>query len=97
MWRCERCSVLAELKVITSCPTRYACAPCHPDKAVLRHAAQLPKEYLVKARTMDTVYSGVHEGEEGPVARKLATFPFLSLVFGAWNEASPDVHDLVQT
>ena len=41
---------------------------------------------------MDTVYGGVPEEEEGPVARKLATFPFQSWVFGAWNEASPDVH-----
>ena len=38
------------------------------------------------------------EGEEGPVARKLATLPFPSWVFGAWNEAFPDVHTgLVQT
>ena len=41
---------------------------------------------------------GVPEGEHGPVARKLATFPFQSWMFGAWNEASPDVHTgLVQT
>ena len=43
------------------------------------------------------MYGGVAEEEEGPVARKLATYPFLSLVFGAWNEASPDVHELVHT
>ena len=55
-------------------------------------ALKLPKEYAVKARTMDSVYGGVPEGEEGPVARKLATYPFQSWVFGAWNEASPDVH-----
>ena len=41
---------------------------------------------------MDTVYGGVPEGEEGPVARKLSSFPFQSWVFGAWNKASPDVH-----
>lgn len=33
---------------------------------------------------------------EGPVARKLASFPRLqSWVFGAWGEASPDIHSLV--
>ena len=32
---------------------------------------------------------GVPVGEEGPVTRKLASFPPLqSWVFGAWNEAS---------
>ena len=90
-------SVLAELKVICSCPTRYQRTPRHPDKAVKRRAVQLPREYLVKARTMDSVYGGIPEGEEGPVARKLATFPFQSWVFGAWNEASADVHSLVHT
>jgi hypothetical protein len=84
--------VLAELKVITSCPTRYQRAPRHPDKAVTRRANQLPKEYIAKAKIMDSAYGGVPVGEEGPVAKKLKTFPFQSWVFGAWNEASPDVH-----
>ena len=44
------------------------------------------------ARTMDVEYGG----EVGPVARKLSSFPQLQgWVFGAWNEASPDVHNLV--
>ena len=61
-------------------------------------AAQLPREYERKAQTMDTLYGGVPEGEEGPVARKLSTFPFQSWVFGARNKASPDIHNgLVQT
>jgi hypothetical protein len=85
-------AVLAELKVITSCPTRYQRAPRHPNRAVQRRAEQLPREYEVKAKKMDSVYGGVPEGEVGPVARKLATYPFQSWVFGAWNEASPDVH-----
>ena len=49
-------AVLAELKVLTSCPTRYQRAPRHPEKAVKRRADQLPREYAVKARTMDSVY-----------------------------------------
>ena len=38
------------------------------------------------------------EGITGPVERKLSSFPRLQcLAFGAWNEASPDVHSLVHT
>ena len=40
-------------------------------------------------------FGGIDEKEVGPVERKLGTFPFHSLVFGAWNEASPDVHELI--
>ena len=43
-------------------------------------------------KTMDVEYGG----EVGPVARKLSSFPQLQgWIFGAWNEASPDVHNLV--
>ena len=45
---------------------------------------------------MDRQYGGVPEDAVGPVEGKLASFPPLqSLVFGAFNEASPDVHKLV--
>ena len=38
------------------------------------------------------------DGITGPVERKLSSFPRLQcLAFGAWNEASPDVHNLVHT
>ena len=88
--------VLAELKVLSSCPTRYRRAPRANVKAVTRRAGELPGEYAKKARTMDVEYGGVAEGEVGPVARKLSSFPPLQgWVFGAWNEASPDVHNLV--
>ena len=41
---------------------------------------------------MDVEYGG----EVGPVARKLSSFPQLQgWVFGTWNEALPDVHNLV--
>ena len=88
--------VLAELKVLSSCPTRYRRAPRAAVKAVTRRAGELPGEYARKAKIMDVEYGGVAEGEVGPVARKLASFPRLQgWVFGAWNEASPDVHSLV--
>ena len=89
-------AVLAELKVLSSCPTRYRRAPRASVKAVTRRAGELPGEYARKAKTMDVEYGGVPEGEVGPVTRKLSSFPPLQgWVFGAWNEASPDVHNLV--
>ena len=88
-------SVLAELKVISCCPTRYARAPRHKEKAVQRWAKLLPGEYARKAKKMDTEYGGVPNGEEGPVAKKLASFPLQSWVFGAFGEASEDIHSLV--
>ena len=88
--------VLAELKILSSCPTRYPRAPRAPEPAVARRANLLPGEYLRKARVMDRQYGGVPEDAVGPVEGKLASFPPLqSLVFGAFNEASPDVHKLV--
>ena len=61
-----------------------------------KRANELPGEYRRKAQYLDREFGGVPVGEEGPVARKLASFPPLqSWVFGAWNEASPDIHALV--
>ena len=76
--------VLAELKVLSSCPTRYRRAPRAAVKAVTRRAAELPGEYARKARTMDIEYGsrgGVAEGQIGPVAGKVASFPPLQ----GWN------------
>ena len=88
-------SVLAELKVVSSCPTWYHRAPRNSIKAVKRRADGLPADYLRKADKMDHQFGGVPEGQDGPVRRKLLTFPFRSWVFGAWGEASDDVHELV--
>ena len=88
--------VLAELKVLSSCPTRYQRNPRHTNKAVIRRAALLQGEYSKRAREMDQVYGGVEVGTMGPVLSKLLSFPPLQgWVFGAWGEASPDVHSLV--
>ena len=60
-----------------------------------KRANELPGEYRRKAQQLDREFGGVPVGEEGPVARKVASFPPLqSWVFGAWNEASPDIHHL---
>ena len=65
-------------------------------KAVDRRASLLPGEYLAKARAVNTNHNGVLAGVEGPVARKFSSFPRLqSWVFGAFNEVSQDVHNLV--
>ena len=51
---------------------------------------------LDKAKSIDTFYGSVHEGVVGPVQIKLHSFPPLrKWVFGAWGEASEDVHSLV--
>ena len=90
--------VLAELKMLSSCPTRYPRAPRARESAVTRRANLLPREYERKAQLMDRQYGGVQGNVAGPVERKLSSFPRLQgLVFGAWNEASPDVHNLVHT
>ena len=51
--------VLAELKMITSCPTRYHRNPRVGEKAVNRRAATLAGEYSNHARDIDRVYGGV--------------------------------------
>ena len=89
--------VLAELKTICSCPTRYERNPLPEDKAVERRAATLPREYNTKAATMDHKYGGVEAGVVGPVQAKLQSFPPLKkLVFGNWGEASTDVLEMVK-
>ena len=88
--------VLAELKIISSCPTRYQRNPRAATKAVDRRAATLPGEYVKHARSIDQEYGGVPDGTVGPVEAKLLSFPLLRRwVFGAWGEASEDVHLLV--
>ena len=88
--------VLAELKVISSCPTRYQRNPRHTVKAVDRRAVTLPGEYVRHARSIDQEFGGVVQGTMGPVEAKLLSFPPLKKwVFGAWGEASEDVHILV--
>jgi len=81
--------------VISSCPTRYI--PGDQVRAVDKRSRELPREYLRKARDVDRVYCGIPEGERGPVENHLQQFGDLrGLVFGAFGEASQDVHKLVQ-
>ena len=88
--------VLAVLKSISSCPTRYKRNPRATTKAVDRRASTLPSEYTQHAKMLDRVYGGTPDGAVGPVQAKLQSFPPLRRwVFGAWGEASEDVHTLV--
>ena len=82
--------------MITSCPTRYHRNPRVEEKAVNRRAATLAGEYSNHARDIDRVYGGVAVGAVGPVQAKLLSFPPLrGWVFGAFGEASADVHVMV--
>ena len=54
--------VLAELKVISSCPFRYARNPRSTTKAVDKLASTLPREYQNHAKMMDQVYGEVPRG-----------------------------------
>ena len=78
--------VLAELKVISCCPTRYLRNPCTLLKAVDRRASTLPNEYRQHAGKVDSEYGGgVPQGAIGPVEDKLLSFPPLRRwVFVAW-------------
>ena len=92
--------MLAELKVISCCPTRYQRDPRATIKAVDRRAVTLPNEYRQHARKIDREYGGVPDGVVGPVEAKLISFPHCydgSLWYGArplkmstfWSKTSP--------
>ena len=53
-------------------------------------------EYNRKARKIDQDMLGAED--KGPVERRLGEFgDLIGLCFGAWGEASTDVHELIQT
>ena len=64
--------MLAELKVLSCCPTRYS--PTSQVRAVDRRARALNGEYLSKAREVDRQFGGVLAGTVGPVQRRLERF-----------------------
>ena len=64
--------------------------------AVTRRARAIHNEYVAKARMVDSRYCGTPAAEDGPVIRKLCSYGEVrGLVFGAWGEASIDVHRLL--
>ena len=88
-------AVLLELKTLHFGTSTYPAA-AERCAAVARRARTLPGEYARKAQTVDIQYCGCPPGELGPVARKLMSYGRVrGLVFGAWGEASPDAHQLL--
>ena len=87
---------LAELKMISCCPTRYA--PGDRTRAVDRRARLLQGEYARKARACDRDFTNTPaDGGPGPVERHLASHgSILGLVVGRFGELSEDVHALIQ-
>ena len=90
-------ATLYEMKVISSCRTRYPRNPQPEGRAVDRRADLLQGEYLAKARKVDQKYGGTEVGQIGGVERKLLSFPNVrGLVIGAWGEINNDFQELLQ-
>ena len=103
---------LCELKFISACKTRYPRNP-RPragTRRVDRRADGLTDEYCKTAREVDWRHCGTPRPppaqpgaalpprQIGPVETRLNSFGQVKgWVFGAWGEASQDVHSLVQT
>ena len=88
--------VLLELKTLHFGTSTYPTAAQGRCTAVAKRAARLPAEYTSKARQVDVRHCGTRRGEIGPVERRLRTYDAVKgLVFGAFGEASADVHVLL--
>ena len=88
---------LYEMKVLSSCRTRYPRNPRPEARAVDRRAELLQGEYVKKARTVDQKYGGADVGETGGVERKLLSFPRVrGLILGAWGEINDEFQELLQ-
>lgn len=90
--------VLAELKTIRCCPSRYPNSGRRRGdvRAVDRRASTLAAEYAKHAAQVDTEFGNTTEGEIGPVAERLRNYDLRGFVYGAFGEASADVHDFVR-
>ena len=89
---------LHEIKIISSCKTRYAPHRRGQEatKAVDIRAGQLHQSYVAKARATDRAYCGTLEGAVGPVERKLASMGEVEgIVVGAFGEMSSATHALI--
>ena len=89
---------LAELKIISCCDAWYAPSAGGNTRAVEKRATGLPANYRRKARDADAEAREQSGDARGPVEQKLEEYgDLVGLVFGAWGEASEDVHTLIQT
>ena len=88
---------LYEMKVVSSCRTRYKRNPKPEGRAVDRRAELLHAEYTTKARNTDQKFGGVRAGDIGGVERKLLSFPRVKgLVVGAFGELSEEYQELLK-
>ena len=91
---------LAELKIIGAVKTWYPrkgnCA--RRKKGVERRKDELQEEYRKPLAALDRMYHGTQGGEVGPLVRRLQGYGQLQgLVVGAFQEASKDLHALLDT
>ena len=86
---------LFDLKTISAGSTHYVAKP--NGGAVEARARDVPTAYEREARALDRRHHGVTEVDRvGPVLTALRAFPPVrALVFGAYGEASSDVHTLL--
>ena len=88
---------LWELKVVSSCATRYPRNPMPQGRAVDRRAKLLQGEYVAKARRADTKYGNTPVGQVGRMEQKLMNYgKVCGLVVGGWGEISEDFKELMQ-
>ena len=88
---------LFELKVVSSCVTRYPRNPKPENRAVDRRSNLLQGEYAAKARRADQNYGNSAAGQIGRLEQKLLNFGRIrGLVVGAWGEISEDFMQLLQ-
>ena len=87
---------LLEVKTLHVGSTTYPSDDSARCAAVAARAADIPSEYVRKAHRVDVKFCGTAAEAVGPVEAKLRTFdPVHGLVFGAYGEASPAVHNFL--
>ena len=89
---------LAELKVIGAVSKWYPRngVQSRRKKAVERRSTGLPGEYRNPLIKLDTKYHGTPDGRKGPLVRRLDSYgDLLCLVVGSFQEASKDLHALL--
>ena len=88
---------LWELKVVSSCVTRYPRNPMPQGRAVERRSKLLQGEYTAKARRADQKYGNTPAGEVRRMEQKLLNYGRVrGLVVGGWGKISEDFKELLQ-
>ena len=82
---------LYEMKVVSSCVTRYPRNPRPEGRAVDNRSKLLQGEYVAKAKKADRKFGNTAIGEVGRMEQKLLNFQRVrGLVVGAFGEISED-------